>query len=64
MIELIQQEIDYDPDHRMELERDERTVKYIQDLCSKCGMFIMVAPDKVGKYYCQTCAWDKMGEVR
>lgn len=61
MRELIQPEIDYDPDHKMELDKDLATVKYIQDLCAKCGVYITVAPDKAGKYYCSQCAWDKLG---
>jgi uncharacterized Zn finger protein (UPF0148 family) len=38
-------------------------VKYIQDLCAKCGMYLMVEPTKTGKYYCNQCAWDKLGAM-
>jgi hypothetical protein len=36
--------------------------KYKEALCSKCAMTIMVlAHDMSAGFYCQQCAWDKVG---
>jgi hypothetical protein len=36
--------------------------KYKEALCSKCAMPIMVlAHDMSVGFYCQQCAWDKVG---
>jgi hypothetical protein len=38
--------------------------KYKEALCSKCTMPIMVlAHDMSAGFYCQQCAWDKVGGV-